>query len=167
MSSLCHHTHDFDTQQNLMYAKTLQDTFTVMVLKIIHRQKYDKTLFVQQERRNALIALTTVGECNMSEKKPETKETKKKIERSDTEKEARAIRDSLASSLFLEFLPHYWDIADDLPAYIKLKLVLNGFTSIWNACTVLCNDISDRKLRMQMDGMLRHMQTWHEMPSIT
>lgn len=167
MSSLCHHTHDFDTQQNLMSTKALQDTFTVMVLKIIHRQKYDKTLFVQQERRNALIALTTVGECNMSEKKPETKETKKKIERSDTEKEARAIRDSLASSLFLEFLPHYWDIADDLPAYIKLKLVLNGFTSIWNACTVLCNDISDRKLRMQMDGMLRHMQTWHEMPSIT
>lgn len=103
----------------------------------------------------------------MSEKKPETKETKKKIERSDTEKEARAIRDRLASSLFLEFLPHYLDITDDLPAYIKLKLVLNGFTSIWNACTVLCNDISDRKLRMQMDGMLRHMQTWKEMPSIT
>lgn len=103
----------------------------------------------------------------MSEKKPETKETKKKIEMSDTEKEARAIRDRLASCLFLEFLPHYWDIADDLQAYIKLKLVLNGFTSIWNACTVLCNDISDRKLRMQMDGMLRHMQTWHEMPSIT
>ena len=106
-------------------------------------------------------------ECNMSEKKPETKETKKKIERSDTEKESRSIRDRLASSLFLEFLPHYWDIADDLPAYIKLKLVLNGFTSIWNACTVLCNDISDRKLRMQMDRMLRHTQTWHEMPSIT
>lgn len=106
-------------------------------------------------------------ECNMNEQKPETKETKKKTEMSDTEKEARAIRDRLASSLFLEFLPHYWDIADDLPAYIKLKLVLNGFTSIWNACTVLCNDISDRKLRMQMDGMLRHMQTWNEMPSIT
>ena len=103
----------------------------------------------------------------MSEKKPETKETKKKIERSDTEKEARAISDRLASSLFLEFLSHYWDIADDLQAYIKLKLVLNGFTSICNACTVLCNDISDRKLRMQLDGMLRHMQTWHEMSSIT
>ena len=96
-------------------------------------------------------------ECNMSEQKPETKETKKKIERSDTEKEARAIRDRMASSLFLEFIPHYWDIVDDLPAYIKLKLVLNGFTYIWNACTVLCNDISDRKLRMQ---------TWHEMPSV-
>ena len=66
----------------------------------------------------------------MREKKQETKETKKKIERSDTEKEARAIRDRLASSLFLEFLPHYWDIADDLPAYIKLKLVLNLFTFI-------------------------------------
>lgn len=103
----------------------------------------------------------------MSEKKPETKETKKKTEMSDTENESMAIRDRLASSLFLEFLPHYWDIADDLQAYIKLKLVLNGFTSIWNACTVLCNDISDRKLRMQMGGMLRHMQTWHEMPSIT
>ena len=86
---------------------------------------------------------------------------------SDTEKESMAIRDRMASSLFLEFLPHYWDIADDLPTYINLKLVLNGFTSIWNACTVLCNDISDRKLRMQLDGMLRHMQTWHEMSSIT
>lgn len=103
----------------------------------------------------------------MSEQKPETKETKKKTEMSDTEKESMAIRDRMANSLFLEFLPHYWDIADDLPAYIKLKLVLNGFTSIWNACTVLCNDISDRKLRMQMDEMLRNMQTWHEMPSIT
>ena len=106
-------------------------------------------------------------ECNMSEQKPETKETKKKTEMSDTENESMAIRDRMASSLFLEFLPHYWDIADDLPAYIKLKLVLNGFTSIWNACTILCNDISDRKLRMQLDGMLRHMQTWHEMPSVT
>ena len=103
----------------------------------------------------------------MNEQNSETKETKKKIEMSDTEKEARAIRDRMASSLFLEFLPHYWDIADDLPAYIKLKLVLNGFTSIWNACTVLCNDISDRKLQMQMGGMLRHMQTWKEVPSIT
>ena len=103
----------------------------------------------------------------MSEQKPETKETKKKAEMSDTEKESMAIRDSMASSLFLEFLPHYWDIADDLPAYIKLKLVLNRFTSIWDACTTLCNDISDRKLWMQLDGMLRHMQTWHEMPSIT
>ena len=103
----------------------------------------------------------------MSEKKQETKETKKKIERIDTEKESMAIRDRLASSLFLEFLPHYGDIADDLHAYIKLKLVLNGFTSIWNACTILCNDINDRKLRMQLDGMLRHTQTWHEMPSIT
>ena len=103
----------------------------------------------------------------MSEKKQETKETKKKIERIDTEKESMAIRARLASSLFLEFLPHYWDIADDLHAYIKLKLVLNGFTSIWNACTILCNDINDRKLRMQLDGMLRHTQTWHEMPSIT
>lgn len=103
----------------------------------------------------------------MSEKKPETKETKKKIERSDTEKEASAIRDRMACSLFLEFLPHYWDISDDLPAYIKLKLVLSGFTSIWNACTVLCNDIIDRKLQMQMGGMLRHMQTWKEMPSVT
>lgn len=106
-------------------------------------------------------------ECNMSEQKPETKETKKKTEMSDTEKESMAIRDRMASSLFLEFLPHYWDIADDLPAYIKLKLVLNRFTSILDACTILCNDISDRKLRMQLDGMLRHMQTWHEMPSIT
>ena len=106
-------------------------------------------------------------ECNMNEQKSETKETKKKTEMSDTEKEARAISDRMASSLFLEFIPHYWDIADDLPEYIKLKLVLNGFTSIWNACTVLYNDISDRKLRMQMDGMLRHMQTWKEMPSIT
>lgn len=104
-------------------------------------------------------------ECNMSEQKQ--KETKKKTEMSNTEKESMAIRDRMASSLFLEFLPHYWDIADDLPAYIKLKLVLNRFTSIWNACTVLCNDISDRKLWMQLDGMLRHMQTWHEMPSIT
>ena len=86
---------------------------------------------------------------------------------SDTEKESMAIRDRMASSLFLEFLPHYWDIADDLPAYIKLKLVLNRFTSICDACTILCNDISDRKLRMQLDGMLRHMQTWHEMSSIT
>ena len=103
----------------------------------------------------------------MNEQKSETKETKKKIEMSDTEKEARAIRDRMASSLFLEFLPHYWDIADDLQAYIKLKLFLNGFTSICDACTILCNDISDRKLRMQMGGMLRHMQTWHEMPSIT
>ena len=103
----------------------------------------------------------------MSEQKPETKETKKKTEMSDTEKESMAIRDRMASSLFLEFLPHYWDIADDLPAYIKLKFVLNRFTSILDACTVLCNDISDRKLRMQLDGMLRHMQTWHEMPSIT
>ena len=103
----------------------------------------------------------------MSEQKPETKETKKKTEMSDTEKESMAIRDRMASSLFLEFLPHYWDISDDLPAYIKLKLVLNGFTSIWDACTVLCNDISDRKLWMRLDGMLRHMQTWHEMPSIT
>ena len=103
----------------------------------------------------------------MNEQKSETKETKKKIEMSDTEKEARAIRDRMASSLFLEFLPHYWDIADDIQAYIKLKLVLNGFTSICDACTILCNDISDRKLRMQMGGMLRHMQTWHEMPSIT
>ena len=103
----------------------------------------------------------------MREQKQETKETKKKTEMSDTEKESMAIRDRMASSLFLEFLPHYLDIADDLPAYIKLKLVLSGFTSIWNACTVLCNDISDRKLRMQMGGMLRHMQTWHEMPSIT
>lgn len=106
-------------------------------------------------------------ECNMSEQKPETKETKKKTEMSDTEKESMAIRDRMASSLFLEFLPHYWDIADDLPAYIKLKLVLNRFTSILDACTILCNDISDRKLWMQLDGMLRHMQTWHEMPSIT
>ena len=103
----------------------------------------------------------------MSEQKPETKETKKKTEMSDTEKESMAIRDRMASSLFLEFLPHYWDIADDLPAYIKLKFVLNRFTSILDACTILCNDISDRKLRMQLDGMLRHMQTWHEMPSIT
>ena len=103
----------------------------------------------------------------MSEQKPETKETKKKTEMSDTEKESMAIRDRMASSLFLEFLPHYWDIADDLPAYIKLKLVLNRFTSIWDACTILCNDISDRKLWMQLHGMLRHMQTWHEMPSIT
>lgn len=103
----------------------------------------------------------------MSEQKPETKETKKKTEMSDTEKESMAIRDRVASSLFLEFLPHYWDIADDLPAYIKLKLVLNRFTSIWDACTTLCNDISDRKLWMQLDGMLRHMQTWHEMPYIT
>ena len=103
----------------------------------------------------------------MSEQKPETKETKKKTEMSDTEKESMAIRDRMANSLFLEFLPHYWDIADDLPAYIKLKLVLNRFTSIWDACTILCNDISDRKLWMQLDGMLRHMQTWHEMPSIT
>lgn len=106
-------------------------------------------------------------ECNMSEQKPETKETKKKTEMSDTEKESMAIRDRMASSLFLEFLPHYWDIADDLPAYIKLKLVLNRFTSIWDACTTLCNDISERKLWMQLDGMLRHMQTWHEMPYIT
>lgn len=106
-------------------------------------------------------------ECNMREQKQETKETKKKTEMSDTEKESMAIRDRMASSLFLEFLPHYLDIADDLPAYIKLKLVLNGFTSIWNACTVLCNDISDRKLQMQMGGMLRHMQTWKEVPSIT
>ena len=103
----------------------------------------------------------------MSEQKPETKETKKKTEMSDTEKESMAIRDRMASSLFLEFLPHYWDIADDLPAYIKLKLVLNRFTSIWDARTILCNDISDRKLWMQLDGMLRHMQTWHEMPYIT
>lgn len=103
----------------------------------------------------------------MSEQKPETKETKKKTELSDTEKESMAIRDRMASSLFLEFLPHYWDIADDLPAYIKLKLVLNRFTSVWDACTTLCNDISDRKLWMQLDGMLRHMQTWHEMPYIT
>lgn len=103
----------------------------------------------------------------MSEQKPETKETKKKTEMSDTEKESMAIRDRMASSLFLEFLPHYWDIADDLPAYIKLKLVLNRFTSIWDACTTLCNDISDRKLWMQLDGMLRHMQTWHEMSYIT
>ena len=73
----------------------------------------------------------------MNEQKSETKETKKKIEMSDTEKEARAIRDRLASSLFLEFLPHYWDIADDIQAYIKLKLVLNGFTSICDACTIL------------------------------
>lgn len=103
----------------------------------------------------------------MSEQKPETKETKKKTEMSDTEKESMAIRDRMASSLFLEFLPHYWDIADDLPAYIKLKLVLNRFTSIWDACTTLCNDISERKLWMQLDGMLRHMQTWHEMPYST
>lgn len=78
-----------------------------------------------------------------------------------------AIRDRVASSLFLEFLPHYLDIADDLPAYIKLKLVLNRFTSIWDACITLCNDISERKLWMQLDGMLRHMQTWHEMAYIT
>lgn len=103
----------------------------------------------------------------MREQKPETKETKNKTEMRDTEKESMAIRDRMASSLFFEFLPHYWDIADDLPAYIKLKLVLNGFTSIWNACTILCNDISDRKLRMQLGGMLRHMHTWHEMPSVT
>jgi hypothetical protein len=81
--------------------------------------------------------------------------------------EASEEQDRSALSLFLEFLPHYCDIADDLPASIKLKLVLNGFTSIWNACTVLCDSINDRKLRKHMNSMLRHMQTWHEMPSIT
>ena len=81
--------------------------------------------------------------------------------------EVSEVQDHLALSMFLEFLPHYCDIADDLPASIKLKLVLNGFISIWNACEVLCNNIHDRKLRKQMNSMLRHMQTWHEMPSIT
>lgn len=81
--------------------------------------------------------------------------------------EVSEVQDRLALSMFLEFLPHYYDIADDLPASIKLKLVLNGFTSIWNACTVLCDNTHDRKLRKHMNSMLIHMQTWHEMPSIT
>lgn len=81
--------------------------------------------------------------------------------------EASEVQDRLALSMFLEFLPHYCDLAYDLPASIKLKLVLNGFTSIWNACTVLCDNTHDRKLRKHMNSMLRHMQIWHEIPSIT
>lgn len=34
-----------------------------MVLKILHRQKYDRILFVQQERRNALIAKCNLPKC--------------------------------------------------------------------------------------------------------
>lgn len=84
----------------------------------------------------------------------------------ETMKQAHEAHDRLAYSLFTEVLPYYWDDINNVPAHIKLKLAINGFSSILNACQVLCGDIYDRKLKMQLDSMLRHVQVWHEMPSI-
>ena len=69
-------------------------------------------------------------------------------------------RNNLAYSLFYEFLPYYHTVVTELPAIIKLKLVLNDFTSIFSACQVLINDVSDKKMRREMAAALRNEVVW-------
>lgn len=64
-------------------------------------------------------------------------------------------RNNLAYSLFYEFLPYCHTVVTELPAIIKLKLILNDFTSIISACKVLIMDVSDKEMRWEMTAALR------------
>lgn len=64
-------------------------------------------------------------------------------------------------TLFRELLPYYWMRVDLLPAFIKLKLAISGFTSIQEATTELClKHIKDRKLRKIANEALHYAQTF-------
>lgn len=64
-------------------------------------------------------------------------------------------------TLFRELLPYYWMRVDLLPAFIKLKLAISGFTSIPEATTELClKHIKDRKLRKRANEALHYAQTF-------
>ena len=69
-------------------------------------------------------------------------------------------RNNLAYSLFYEFLPYYHTVVTELPAIIKLKLILNDFTSIFSACQILISDVSDKKMRREMTAALRNEIVW-------
>ena len=71
-------------------------------------------------------------------------------------------RDSFIESLFYELLPHYWDIIDDVPPEVKLKMVLSGYSSIPMACMDLPKRVLQPKVGKNMSSSLRKMQVWKE-----
>lgn len=70
------------------------------------------------------------------------------------------VRDNLAYSLFYEFLPFYHTVVTELPATLKLKLILNDFSSVFHACQILLNEVSDKKMRRKMTQDLRKIMVW-------
>lgn len=63
-------------------------------------------------------------------------------------------------NFFKEILPYYDCESSTLPATIKLKLALNGWGSVWQACECISRMLLSPKLKKQANAMLVHQQAF-------
>lgn len=74
--------------------------------------------------------------------------------------------DDAIQSAFLALLPYYWWTAADLPARVKLILLINKWPSVAVACIDLVKMPVNIRVRRELSKRLIHMQTFG-MPDIT
>lgn len=74
--------------------------------------------------------------------------------------------DDTIQSAFLDLLPYYWWNVADLPARVKLILLINKWPSVAVACLDLTGMPVNIRVRRELSKRLVHMQTFGR-PDIT
>ena len=74
--------------------------------------------------------------------------------------------DDAIQSAFLALLPYYWWNASDLPARVKLTLLINKWPSVAVACIDMVKMPVNVSVRRELSKRLVHMQTFGR-PDIT
>lgn len=74
--------------------------------------------------------------------------------------------DDAIQSAFLALLPYYWWNASDLPARVKLTLLINKWPSVPVACLDLVKMPVNVRVRRGLSKRLTHMQAFRR-PDIT
>lgn len=74
--------------------------------------------------------------------------------------------DDAIQSAFLALLPYYWWSSADLPARIKLTLLINKWPSVAIACLDLIKMPVNGRVRRELSKRLVHMQAFGR-PDIT
>lgn len=74
--------------------------------------------------------------------------------------------DDAIQTAFLTLLPYYWWTAADLPARVKLLLLINKWPSVAIACTDLIKMPINVNVRRELSKRLVYMQTFGR-PDIT
>lgn len=70
-------------------------------------------------------------------------------------------QENCAYELFNDALPFYHKTREDYPAMLKLRLALNHYGSVWEACHDIANNyIQDPKTKHEVINRLRHEESF-------
>ena len=74
-------------------------------------------------------------------------------------------QEQTAYALFKEALPYYWKTAAEVPAALRLRLMLNSYVSANDACVdIALHWLKTPKTKREANRALTRMQAFKELP---